>query len=83
MSLENNKSKHISISLTEIEQNDNKNKNNKINESNQLNRNMFEFKYVIGKGGFGKVWQVIYKKTKEKFALKEMSKMQNKFMLCN
>ena len=76
MSLENNKSKHISISLTEIEQNDNKNKNNKINESNQLNRNMFEFKYVIGKGGFGKVWQVIYKKTKEKFALKEMSKMK-------
>ena len=76
MSIENNKSKHISISLTEIEQNDNKNKNNKINESNQLNRNMFEFKYVIGKGGFGKVWQVIYKKTKEKFALKEMSKMK-------
>ena len=70
MSLENNKSKHISISLTEIEQNDNK--NNKINESNQLNRNMFEFKYVIGKGGFGKVWQVIYKKTKEKFNYTKM-----------
>ena len=35
---------------------------------------MFDFIYVIGKGGFGKVWKVQYKKTKEYFALKEMSK---------
>ena len=39
-----------------------------------LSRNMFKFNYVIGKGGFGKVWQVLYKKTKQPFALKEMSK---------
>lgn len=32
------------------------------------------FVQVIGKGGFGKVWRVENKKTKEKFALKEMSK---------
>jgi len=32
------------------------------------------FVQVIGKGGFGKVWRVEHKKTKEKFALKEMSK---------
>ena len=52
------------------------NKNNSINNNfnNTLNKNMFKFKYVIGKGGFGKVWKVIYKKTKETFALKEMSK---------
>ena len=30
-----------------------------------LNKNMFEFKYIIGKGGFGKVWRVRYKKTNE------------------
>ena len=50
--------------------------NNNINENteNDLNRNMFEFNTVIGKGGFGKVWKVQYKKTNEYFALKEMSK---------
>ncbi|KRX03300.1 Protein kinase-like domain [Pseudocohnilembus persalinus] len=30
--------------------------------------------YVIGRGGFGKVWKVESKKTKQFFALKEMSK---------
>ena len=47
---------------------------NNGNYENDLNRDMFEFNYVIGKGGFGKVWKVQYKKTKEYFALKEMSK---------
>ena len=77
MSLDTNKSVSLSIALAEVEDNNkkNKNKNNKNNfNHNQLNRDMFEFKYVIGKGGFGKVWQVIYKKTKAKYALKEMSK---------
>mmetsp|Transcript_13234 Transcript_13234/g.1187 ORF Transcript_13234/g.1187 Transcript_13234/m.1187 type:complete len:92 (+) Transcript_13234:81-356(+) len=35
--------------------------------------NLF-FHYVIGRGGFGKVWKVESKKTKEMYALKEMSK---------
>lgn len=35
---------------------------------------MFNFHYVIGKGGFGKVWKVELKKTKKLFAMKEMSK---------
>ena len=72
MSLENNKSFSLSITNTEIEQN--KNKDNSKNKFIELNRDMFTFNYVIGKGGFGKVWQVIYKKTQEKYALKEMSK---------
>ena len=50
------------------------NSNIKENTENDLNRNMFEFNTVIGKGGFGKVWKVQYKKTNEYFALKEMSK---------
>ena len=45
-----------------------------INNNYILNRNMFKFNYVIGKGGFGKVWQVKYKKTNQQYALKEMSK---------
>ncbi len=39
-----------------------------------MSRNMFVFHYVIGKGGFGKVWKVEMKKTKQVFAMKEMSK---------
>ena len=39
-----------------------------------LYRNLFDFLFVIGKGGFGKVWRVRYKKNQEIFALKEMSK---------
>ena len=54
--------------------NNNNNDNINIINENDLNRNMFEFITVIGKGGFGKVWKVQYKKTKEYFALKEMSK---------
>lgn len=29
---------------------------------------------MIGKGGFGKVWKVVHKKTNTLFAMKEMSK---------
>jgi protein kinase A len=39
-----------------------------------LNRASFNFNYVIGKGGFGRVWKVEKKKTREIFALKEMEK---------
>ena len=39
-----------------------------------VNKNYFEFLYIIGRGGFGKVWKVKLKKTNEYFALKEMSK---------
>lgn len=32
--------------------------------------------YVIGKGGFGRVWRVENKRGKEEFAMKEMSKQR-------
>ena len=41
-----------------------------------MNKNYFEFLYIIGRGGFGKVWKVKLKKTNEYFALKEMSKLK-------
>ena len=41
-----------------------------------MNRNNFDFLYVIGKGGFGKVWKVKSKKNKTSYALKEMSKLK-------
>ena len=51
------------------------NDESKCQEKNSsLNRNMFDFIFVIGKGGFGKVWRIREKKTKEFYALKEMSK---------
>jgi serine/threonine protein kinase len=41
-----------------------------------VNKNFFEFLYIIGRGGNGKVWKVKLKKTNEYFALKEMSKLK-------
>ena len=41
-----------------------------------VNRNYFEFLYIIGRGGFGKVWKVKLKKTNEYYALKEMFKVK-------
>ena len=32
------------------------------------------FQFVVGKGGFGKVWKVIHKKTGKIMAMKEMLK---------
>ena len=46
----------------------------KIKKNSSLSRNDFEFIFIIGKGGFGKVWRVKEKKTNELYALKEMSK---------
>ena len=41
-----------------------------------VNRNYFEYLYIIGRGGFGKVWKVRLKNTNEYFALKEMFKVK-------
>ena len=41
-----------------------------------LHKNLFNFLYVIGKGGFGKVWKVQSKSSKSFYALKEMSKLK-------
>lgn len=35
---------------------------------------MFNFSFVVGKGGFGKVWKVTLKKTSQIYAMKEMHK---------
>ncbi|CAD8179891.1 unnamed protein product [Paramecium pentaurelia] len=40
----------------------------------QVSKNNFQFHYVIGKGGFGKVWKVEIKKSRQFYAMKEMSK---------
>ena len=47
-----------------------------MNFINIVNRNYFEFLYIIGRGGFGKVWKVRLKSTNEYFALKEMFKVK-------
>ena len=52
----------------------NKEKNSKNNFT--INKNNFKFLCVIGKGGFGRVWKIQSKKTKEIYALKEMSKLK-------
>ena len=45
-----------------------------LNPANSLQRNNFSLQYVIGKGGFGKVWHVTHKSSKQIFAMKEMHK---------
>ena len=45
-----------------------------LDTAQTFTRSQFQFQYCIGRGGFGKVWKVEYKKTKEFYAMKEMSK---------
>ena len=60
------------------------NNNNNYQRKNQmdifpqinLSKSLFEFLYVIGRGGFGKVWKVNLKRTQKCYALKEMSKLK-------
>jgi serine/threonine protein kinase len=40
----------------------------------EINKNHFTFQYVIGRGGFGKVWKVELRKEKKLYAMKEMAK---------
>ena len=52
-------------------------KKNDTNIGNiKLSKSLFDFLYVIGRGGFGKVWKVLLKRTSKNYALKEMSKMK-------
>ena len=46
------------------------------NNNLKISKSFFEFLYVIGRGGFGKVWKVKHKKTSKQYALKEMSKLK-------
>jgi serine/threonine protein kinase len=39
-----------------------------------ITKNQFVFQYILGRGGFGKVWRVEKKKEKQQYAMKEMSK---------
>ncbi len=43
-------------------------------DDGKVNRALFEYISVIGKGGYGRVWKVLMKKNKKYYALKEMSK---------
>ena len=41
-----------------------------------MNSSDFEFLYIVGRGGFGKVWSVKSKQTNKYYALKQMSKLK-------
>ena len=49
-------------------------KSDDLEITQSFSKSQFQFQYGIGKGGFGKVWKVEFKKTKENFAMKEMAK---------
>ncbi|EGR31045.1 protein kinase domain protein, partial [Ichthyophthirius multifiliis] len=44
------------------------------NNNYQIQKSNFNLYFIIGKGGFGKVWKVDNKKTRKMYAMKEMSK---------
>jgi serine/threonine kinase 32 len=50
-------------------------------QDESIGKHNFTFIYVVGKGGFGKVWKVEYKKTRKSFAMKEMSKSKYPYPL--
>ena len=62
----------------DIQNNNNFNRNGESENNNEnffkLQRDDFIFEKPIGKGGFGKVWQVVRKKDGKMFAMKEMLK---------
>ena len=39
-----------------------------------ISKKNFNIQHIIGKGGFGKVWIIEFKKNKKLFAMKEMNK---------
>ena len=45
-------------------------------QSGSINKSSFSYQYAIGRGGFGKVWKVEMKRTKELLAMKEMQKLR-------
>lgn len=45
----------------------------------KLERKLFCYDYIIGKGGFGKVWKVEHLKTRNQYAMKEMLKSMYKY----
>ena len=48
--------------------------NNNRNNFDKVSKHSFEYIQIIGRGGFGKVWKVLLKKSKKIYAMKEMSK---------
>jgi serine/threonine protein kinase len=47
---------------------------NKFDPTIAISVNDFEAKYAIGRGGFGRVWKVVHRKTGKNYAMKEMRK---------
>ena len=43
---------------------------NSAKKKTQINKKCFIYKYIVGKGGFGKVWKVEHNKNKRNFAMK-------------
>lgn len=36
----------------------------------KISKKSFDYKYIIGKGGFGKVWKIEHSKTRNHYAMK-------------
>ena len=45
-------------------------------KNQKISRNNFKFKYIIGRGGFGKIWKAYCKLNNKYYAIKEMNKLR-------
>ena len=45
-------------------------------EISHISLNSYNLDFIVGKGGFGKVWKVVEKSTNRIYAMKEMQKVK-------
>lgn len=50
--------------------------NDRVERPDEVSKARYSFQHIIGKGGFGKVWKAIDKKTKLTYAIKALNKVK-------
>ena len=67
---------HVQVHQPQLRENlmVNYNKPVPVHKQTVLEKKSFKYQYIIGKGGFGKVWRVEHVKNRNQYAVKQMLK---------